>query len=428
MSDGPLSKVDRRKMLGLSAAAAMSATLAACGLHSSESVSAMPQSPGTGADLVHGSCDPRFLGLKELLAQNLREGVEVGASLAVTIDGKPVVDLWGGHVDETLTRPWTSETITNVWSCTKTVTALAALIAVDRGMIDLEAPVALYWPEFGAKGKGGVLVKHILSHMSGVSGWDQPFSVEDLGDTASATARLADQELWWEPGSASGYHLVNYGHLVGEVIRRVDGRSLRNFIDDEISRPLGADFQLGVPRSAYKRVSDVIPPPGEDEGLDQIDLNSVMGKTYFGPMVFAADALTDSWRSAEIGGANGHTNARALARIQSVLACGGEVDGIRLLSPETVELAFQEQCNGQDLVLGTAIRFGLGFALPNDSVPSIPDGKVCFWSGYGGSQIVVDAERRMTFSYVMNKLGTDSSLLGSDLSAAYLSAAYDAIH
>ncbi|WP_433678015.1 serine hydrolase domain-containing protein [Nocardia sp. CA-119907] len=378
--------------------------------------------------MVQGVCDPRFSALKDLLANNIRGGAELGASVAMTIDGKFVVDLWGGYFDEARTQPWLKDTVTNVWSCTKTVTALAALIAADRGLIDLEQPVARYWPEFGANGKGGVRVKHLLAHTSGVSGWDQPFTVADLADTRAATNRLAAQKPWWEPGTASGYHMLSFGHLIGEVIRRVDGRSLSAFVQDEITTPLGADFHFGIPRSEYGRVSNVVAPPGETDGLDQLDPNTVMGKTIVGPWVVAADTLTDAWRGAEIGAANGHTNARALAGIQSVLACAGEVNGARLLKRETAESAFAEQSVGNDLVIGSPVRFGLGFGLPlPGETPGIPQGKICFWSGYGGSTIVVDADRRMTFSYVMNKMGTDASLVGSDRSAAYISAAYGAL-
>ncbi|WP_234791470.1 serine hydrolase domain-containing protein [Mycolicibacterium mucogenicum] len=373
---------------------------------------------------MQGRCDPRFSELRDLVAGNLASGAEVGLSVAATIDGEPVVDVWGGYADQNRRTPWRRDTITNVWSCTKTVTALAAAILVDRGQIDLDAPVRHYWPEFAQNGKENVQIRQLLSHSSGVSGWDAPFRVADLSDEVAATNRLAGQAPWWAPGSASGYHMVNFGHLIGGVIRRVDGRRLGEFIQEEIADPLGADFQLGARRSDYARVSDVIPPPDETDGIKELDPTTVAGKTSLGPLVLAADALSETWRSAEIGGANGHTNARALARIHSTLACGGRAGDLQLLNEETVDAIFSEQTNGTDLVLGVPVRWGLGFALPNESAPRVLSGNIAFWSGYGGSHIIIDRDRRMTFSYVMNKMQPDASLVGSENSLRYLAAMY----
>jgi CubicO group peptidase (beta-lactamase class C family) len=175
---------------------------------------------------IQGTCDARFEPIRDVLAANLASGADLGASVALTIDGEPLVDLWGGWADEARTRPWEADTITNVWSTTKTMTALSALVLADRGAIDVDAPVATYWPEFAANGKEGVLVRHLLGHTSGVSGLEQPAVVEDLYDQDTAAARFAAQAPWWEPGTASGYHALNYGHLIGEVVRRVSGRSL----------------------------------------------------------------------------------------------------------------------------------------------------------------------------------------------------------
>lgn len=194
--------------------------------------------------VVQGRCDERFAGLRDLVAANVASGEELGVSVAVVLDGTPVVDLVGGHRDAAQTVPWTEDTITNVWSTTKMVTSLATLMCVDRGLVDLDAPVATYWPEFAANGKEGVLVRHVLSHTSGVSGLEQPAATADLYDWDGATSRLAAQAPWWEPGTASGYHALNQGHLLGEVIRRVTGRTLKQFVAEEIAGPLGADFQI----------------------------------------------------------------------------------------------------------------------------------------------------------------------------------------
>ncbi|TLF73885.1 serine hydrolase domain-containing protein [Nocardia cyriacigeorgica] len=375
---------------------------------------------------ISGTCDPRFDDLREALRRNLDAGEDLGASIAVTVDGTAVVDIWGGWADADHTAAWHRDTITNVWSSTKTVTALAVLLLIDRGRIDPYALVSKYWPEFAANGKDTVEVRHLLSHTSGLSGWQEPLTWDQMYDQTLACARLAAQAPWWEPGTASGYQALNHGHLLGELVRRVDGRDLRQFIADEIAGPLGADFRLGVERSDYGRVANVVPPPPLPIDLASLDPDSVLVKTFGNPPADATVAWTDGWRGAQIGAANGHSNARALARIQSAVACGGSVDGVRLLSPETVELIFDKQSDGVDLVLGVPVRFGLGFGLPTpESVSYVPEGRICFWGGWGGSQVVIDTERRATIVYTMNRMG--AGLLGSSRSAEYVSAAFAAL-
>ena len=204
---------------------------------------------------IQGTCDERFEAVRSALAKNLDSGEELGASILVDIDGDHVVDLWGGFRDEAGTTRWDEHTITNVWSSTKTVTSLAALMLVDRGELDVDQPVAKYWPEFAAHGKQDVLVRHVLSHGSGVSGLDQPATVEVLYDWEQATSRMAAQAPWWEPGTASGYHALNYGHLVGEIVRRISGKTLKRFVAEEIAGPLGADFQIGAAESDWGRIA-----------------------------------------------------------------------------------------------------------------------------------------------------------------------------
>ena len=210
---------------------------------------------------INGSCDKRFEAVRQALAECLDSGEELGASIVLDLDGDVVIDMWGGHRDEARTQPWVSDTITNVWSTTKTVTSLAALMLVDRGRLDVDAPVATYWPEFAAAGKEGVLVRHLLAHTSGVSGLDQPAAVDDLYDWDKSTSRFAAQAPWWEPGTASGYHALNFGHLIGEVVRRISGKSLKQFVADEIAGPLSADFQIGAVESDWDRIAPVVPPP-----------------------------------------------------------------------------------------------------------------------------------------------------------------------
>lgn len=373
--------------------------------------------------LLHGHIDPRFEPLRDVIEGNLRSGAECGLSVAVDIDGDTVVDTWGGFADEARTRPWERDTIVNVWSTTKTVTSLAVLMLADQGLIDLDAPVAAYWPEFAANGKERVLVRHVMSHSSGVSGWNVPFALTDMYDLQRSTALLAAQAPWWTPGSASGYHALNFGHLLGEIVRRVSGKSLTEFVATEIAGPLNADFQIGAARPDWARCAEIIPPPPLPFDLPALDPDSVLVKTASGPAADAAAANTDGWRQAEIGAANGHGNARSVARVLSAVTLGGTVDGVRLLSPETIDQIFREQARGTDLFLGAPIRFGIGYALPEPAtIPYIPEGRVCFWGGWGGSVIIMDLDRRTTISYMMNKM--QPGIIGSDNANAYVGTIY----
>jgi CubicO group peptidase (beta-lactamase class C family) len=375
---------------------------------------------------LQGTCDARFEAVRRQLQENVESGAELGASIVLDLDGEIAIDLWGGYADSDRTRPWERDTITNVWSTTKTVTSLAALMLVDRGELDVDAPVARYWPEFGAAGKEDVLVRHIMSHTSGVSGLDQPAVVEDLYDWDKSTSRFAAQAPWWAPGTASGYHALNFGHLIGEVLRRITGRTLKQFVAEEIAGPLGADFQIGAAEKDWDRIANVIPPPPLPFDLEALGMDSPVVKTMTGPAADASNANTAAWRQADIGAANGHGNARSVARILSVVSRGGAIDGIRLLRPETIELIFREQSNGIDLVLGVPLRFGIGYGLPLPvTLPYVPDEKICFWGGWGGSVIIMDVGRRMTMSYMMNKMAP--GIIGSDRSEQYVRAVYAAL-
>jgi CubicO group peptidase (beta-lactamase class C family) len=375
-----------------------------------------------------GTCNARFEPLRELFAAKLESGEDLGASLAVNIDGEMVVDLWGGWADEARTVPWTENTITCVFSTTKTMAALAALVLVDRGELDLDAPVATYWPEFAARGKAGIKVHQLLTHTSGVSGWEQPVTLEDIYDWDKSTAMLAAQAPWWEPGTASGYHPLTYGHLIGEVIRRITGQRLGAFFAEHIAGPLGADFHIGLPPSEFHRIANAVPPPALTWDPTQLDPTSVLFKTLSGPTNQIETSWTQRWRQADIGAANGHGNARSVARIQSAVACGGEVSGVQLLSPKTVERIFEVHSDRVDLVLGVRLRIGLGYGLPWPEVlPFVPDGRVCFGTGAGGSLVLADTDRRLTVAYVMNKLATYPNLVVGPIAAALLERVYDIV-
>ena len=371
---------------------------------------------------VSGTCDARFAPVRDALAEQLEKD-ELGASIVLDIDGHTVVDIWGGWCDTERRRPWAQDTITNVWSTTKTVTNLAALMLVDRGLIDAYAPVADYWPEFAANGKEAIEVRHILSHTSGVSGWEAPFEVADMYDWTSSTERLAAQAPWWKPGTASGYHANNQGHLVGEIVRRVTGLPLKRFVAEQIAGPIGADFQIGAAPSDWPRIAPVVPPPPLPIDLASLPPESPMYKTFTGPVADAANANTAGWREADMGALNGHANARSVVRIIKALSLGGTVEGTRLLSPETIDLIFDEQSHGTDLVLGVPLRFGIGYALPEtETVPYVPQGRCCYWGGWGGSEIIADLDRRVTLAYMMNNMAP--GIIGSDRSEAYVRAVY----
>ena len=358
---------------------------------------------------VQGHCDARFAAVRDAFASNFREGREVGASFAATVDGEFVVDIWAGHADEARTRPWERDTIVNVYSTTKVMTAIAALILVDRGAIDLDAPVATYWPEFAQAGKEKLPVRYLFSHMSGLAGFETPITLEMLYDWDECTRLLAAQAPWWEPGARCGYQAMTHGYLLGELVRRVSGKSLGTFFRHEVAQPLGADFHIGLDESLDARVGELIPPPEVGWG-EEPEPGSIGAKLGNGPSTDAlvAAARTRAWRAAEIPAANGHGNARSVARVASAMACGGAVDGVRLMSRETVDKAIEEQLEDFDLTVPEMrVRYGLGFALRCDSIwmPNIgPSPRAFFWGGYGGSFCVMDPDARVSYGYVMNRM------------------------
>jgi CubicO group peptidase (beta-lactamase class C family) len=352
---------------------------------------------------IEGFCEPRFEAVREVLAANLSSGSDVGASVAVYLGGEPVVDIWGGR---TQAGPWQRDTIINVWSITKTMTALCALLLADRGELDFHAPVAKYWPEFAAEGKSGVEVRHLMGHTSGLATWTSPMTVEDLYDWEKATSLLAAQAPSWEPGSRSEYHALTHGYLIGEVVRRITGRTLGTFFREELATPLGADFHIGLPPEHDARVADVIPhekAPGPSN-----------------PPLTPDVTWTEAWRRAEIPAAGGQGNARSVARIQAVLAAGGGP----LLSAAGCERVFDQQSDGVDAMLGLHIRFGLGYALPSPGLP-LPSPRSVAWGGWGGSVIVVDLDANLTVSYVMNRMGAE--LTGDSRGASIILAAYTSL-
>jgi CubicO group peptidase (beta-lactamase class C family) len=352
---------------------------------------------------VFGFCDDRFAEVRDTLAASIATGSDVGASYALTIDGEMVIDLWGGHLDEDQTMPWQEDTIINVYSTTKTMSFLTTLMLADRGELDFDAPVARYWPEFAANGKEDVRVWHLMNHTAGLSGMDEPIEPEDLYDWDRMCSALARQAPWWEPGTATGYHAITQGYLIGEVVRRISGQTLGQFFATEIARPLQADFHIGVPESEFPRIAKLI-LVGEGEAPAPEDSGSISARTFRNPFSPAQYSWTDGWRKAEIPAANGHGNARSVARAQAPLACGGSAFGVRLFSEDIARQVMQPRISGTDLVMGVPQTFGLGFGIVSDSVPLSPNKNSCYWGGWGGSAIVIDQDARISAAYVMNKM------------------------
>ncbi len=364
---------------------------------------------------ISGSHDELFASVPRALAESLDAG-DVGASAAVFVAGEPVVDVWGGFADTERTTPWQRDTVTNVWSVTKTMTALCALILVDRGELDVSAPVARYWPEFAAAGKDGVLVRHLLSHTAGLPDWDTPMPAEDLYDWPSATARLAAQTAQWEPGTAAGYHSITQGFLVGEVVRRITGRSLGDFFAKEVAGPLGADFHIGLAAEHDHRVALLAPPPSRSEDYASSAPGSSTAPSA-GTTIRVRDGNSVGWRRAQIPAASGFGNARSVALVQSAMACGGTLHGVRLLSPAGCERALQEQFSGEDRMLGMHVRYGLGYGL---------FGRSYGWGGWGGSLVMIDPDARMAVAYVTNQM-RDHGQGGDNRGLEIVMAAYDGL-
>lgn len=355
-----------------------------------------------------GTCAPRFAALREAFARNWSEHGEAGASLCVVERGEIVVDLWGGWTDEARSRPWQRDTIANVYSTTKGVAAVAAAMLADRGALDVQRPVAHYWPEFAQAGKDQITVHQLLTHEAGLVGVDEELPDGAVLDWDRMITALERQAPLWQPGQGLGYHAITYGWLVGEVIRRIDGRTCGQFVRDEIAAPLGVDCYIGLPESEDARTAQLIPAPGSDgigippEGLAAKALGLASPR-------LAGDVNSREWRAAELPAANGHSNARALATIYGALANGGAP----LLSTAGVERAAEHQVTADDLVLGFQVRRALGFILstPGGRYEWGPNPRTFGHSGAGGSLAFADPDQQIGFAYVMNQM---SAGLGAD--------------
>jgi len=389
---------------------------------------------------IQGHCDPRFAKLRSAFEQGLASGEEVGAAVSVTVDGEPVVDLWGGWKDAQKQTPWKRDTIVNVYSTTKGMAAICAHRLVEQGRLDLDAPVAEYWPEFAAAGKQDLPVRYLLSHQAGLPAVAKPLPPDTLFDWQAMTNALAEQEPWWKPGERHGYHALTYGFLVGEVVRRIAGRSIGTVFREEVAEPLDVDFHIGLAAEHDARVADLIPIPRPADGgaaaaadlegplgkmmRDMADPTTMTGAAFSNPKLGDNAANTREWRAAEIPAANGHGTARALARVYGALARGGEVDGVRILESESIERAIAEQVFGPDAVLGgLPMRFGLGFMLRQDLMPLGPNPRTFGHPGAGGSVGFADPDAKIGFGFTMNKM--HPAMLGAAGAFALIAALFE---
>ena len=369
---------------------------------------------------IEGTCNPRFNRVKEIFADSFTNGIEVGAAVAAIIDGKSVIDLWGGHVDKAKTKPWTRDTLVNVYSTTKGLAATCAHRLVDQDKLDLDAPVAKYWPEFAQAGKEKIPVNYLLSHRAGLPAVRKQLPMDAYVNWPVMCAALAAQEPWWDPGTKHGYHAITFGYLVGEVIRRITGKTIGAYLRDEIARPLNLDMHIGVDASFDSRIADLIaappPPPGKPDQVAEMarDPESVTFKAIANPRPVIDPALVNSreWRGAEIPAANGHATARALAALYGNLATAGRFSDFRVLTPESIRRAHTEQAFGPDVVLGVVSRWGLGFALNQPAAPLGPNPRTFGHPGAGGSIGFADPDARLGFGYTMNQMGSDALIDG----------------
>jgi CubicO group peptidase (beta-lactamase class C family) len=379
---------------------------------------------------IEGTCDPKFSRVKDTFAENFEKRGEVGAAAAVMLDGKSVVDIWAGHADREKTRPWTRDTLVNVYSTTKGVTAICAHRLADKGLLDIDAPVAKYWPEFAQAGKDKLPVRYLLSHRAGMAAVRKPLDDDALFNWNKMTTALAEQEPWWEPGTKHGYHALTFGHLVGEVIRRITGKTPGTYLREEIAGPLGLDLHIGLDAKDDARTGDMIamppPAPGEPNLFAEIMKNpeSVTFKAFMNPPGGMRPGLvnTREWRAAEIPAANGHTTARSLAKLYGVLARGGELDGVRVMSKEQVAKCSIEQSNGPDALLMINTRFSLGFMMSQPGASLGPNAKSFGHPGAGGSLGYADPEAKIGFGYTMNKM--HASLLIDPRAIALIDSVY----
>ncbi|MDE0885582.1 MAG: serine hydrolase [Myxococcota bacterium] len=390
---------------------------------------------------IHGHCEARFENVRRIFSENLENGTDLGAGVAFTLNGQLVVDLWGGLLEPESDREWQRDTLVNLYSTTKGMLSICIQQLVERGQLDLDAPVSQYWPEFSAANKAEIPVRQLLCHQAGLPAVRKPLDTSVLYDWKAFTSALAEEEPWWEPGTRHGYHAITFGHLVGEVLRRISGQSVGEFFRENVAGPLDADFQIGVPDEDHGRISRLhgqviagakssssrkIPDALKAFMRDMADPSTMTGGAFNNPRIPPDAVNSPEWRRAEIPAANGHGTARALARIYGALSVGGEVDGVRILESESIDRAITVQAEGPDAVLGgLPMRFGQGFMLRSMIMPLSPSPRSFGHPGAGGSLGMADPDQGVGFGYTPNKM--QMGLVGGAGAFAMLKAFFEAL-
>ncbi|HVM97969.1 MAG TPA: serine hydrolase domain-containing protein [Candidatus Acidoferrales bacterium] len=385
---------------------------------------------------LFGACDPRFTRVRDAFEQNFATRGELGASICVIADGRTVVDLCGGVADRHSGRPWTPDTLAMVFSSTKGATALCAHVLAARGELDLDAPVARYWPEFAAAGKATIPIRQLLNHQSGLCGIDRKLPAQALFDWHTMIDALAAQAPLWEPGTAHGYHAMTFGYLVGEIVRRISSRSLGQFFRDEVGGPLGLDFWIGLPSAYESRLATIrmAPPRTGPSPLftAMMQRGSLTWKAFMNPrgLISSTQANSRAVHAAEIPASNGITNARGLAGMYAPLACDGAWRGATLVDRETLRTMSAVESEGDDLVLLVPTRFASGYMKsvdnrPRDSVRFGPNDVAFGHVGAGGSFGFADPQARVAVGYVMNQMG--QGVLLNERGQVLIDAVYEAL-
>ena len=374
---------------------------------------------------IEGTVDPRFAAVREAFASCFADGLESGAAVAVMVEGRLVADLWGGHSDAAGTKPWRRDTLVNIWSATKGVMATAIAMAVERGQLAYDAPVAQVWPEFAANGKETITLDTVMSHRAGLQGLTTPMDEEGLYDWFPYVEALAAQAPLFPPDSLCVYHALSYGHLTGEPLRRADGRFPGRFIAEEIAGPLGIDLFVGLPEEHDHRAAEMIEGPKTSDWLGLID-ESGWGQSMHNPEIRAGHPNRRAWRAAQIPGANGMGDARALATLYGALALGGTLNGVRLLGPDAVAAAAAERYRGPDASFGSETAFGAGFRLAGEGAEMGESPSTFGHTGWGGTQAFADPDAGLGFAFVTQRmLGFDDGI--DPRRQRLIAAAYDAL-
>lgn len=371
---------------------------------------------------IHGVCPPRFQAVRDAFADNFDRGEELGARFALAIEGEMVVDLWAGFADRKRTRAFDDRTLVPVFSTTKAIAATLIARLVDQRRLIYAQAVASVWPEFAAEGKGEITVAQALSHQAGLPGFPDRMDPGLWFDWDAICAKLAAMAPMWPPGTASGYHAVTFGYIAGEIFRRVDGRTMGKALRDDLAGPLDLDLWIGLPDEQHSRAAELERP----HSLPHFGtVNEPTRVAFMIPWSAPGGRGGAEWRRAEIPSANGHATAPALARLMGALACGGTVDGVELLAPDTVIEASRERIAGEDLVLPYWISWGAGFMRNRERHMYGPGEQTFGHSGWGGSCAFADPERRVSGAYTMNKQNAD--LVGDSRSKRLINAAYEGL-